>query len=258
MPVIDAPALSSVGVEPAPVEMCRARGRLQAGGSSRTCRTRRAPRREPTARRRVQQRRRLAGDLGRAARRAVDRAGPATRAAPRCRDAAGRRRCRRACASSTIWPAYITKTRSATSATTPRSWVISTTARSRSRLRSVDQPQDLRLHRDVERGRRLVGDQHVGLQCQRHRDHHALPHAAGELVRVAAHPALGIRNTHRPQQLDRARQRLLLGDVAVRPDHLGDLIADAVHGVQRRHRVLEHHRDLARRGCRAGHRRRAG
>ncbi len=30
----------------------------------------------------------------------------------------------------------------------------------------------------------------------------------------------------------------------MRPDHLGDLIADAIHGVQRGHRVLEHHRDL--------------
>ena len=38
-------------------------------------------------------------------------------------------------------------------------------------LQVLDQPQDLRLGRDVERGRRLVGDQQHGLEHQRHRDH---------------------------------------------------------------------------------------
>ena len=35
----------------------------------------------------------------------------------------------------------------------------------------------------------------------------------------------------------------LLGDVLVGPDGLGDLPADGVHGIQRRHRVLEDHGD---------------
>ena len=78
-------------------------------------------------------------------------------------------------------------------------------------VESVDQAQDLGLHRDVERGGRLVGDQHVGLERERHRDHHALAHPAGELVGVAAHPALGIRDPDRAQQLDRAVVRLRLG-----------------------------------------------
>ena len=42
-------------------------------------------------------------------------------------------------------------------------------------LQILDQIQDLRLHRHVERGRRLVGDEHVGAVGERHRDHHALP-----------------------------------------------------------------------------------
>ena len=46
------------------------------------------------------------------------------------------------------------------------------------------------------------------------------------------------------KQLDGARPGFLLGDVAVRADHLGDLVADAVDGVQRAHRILEDHRDL--------------
>ena len=52
----------------------------------------------------------------------------------------------------------------------------------------VDELQDLLLDGHVERGGRLVGDQQLGLAGQRHRDHHALPHAAGELVRVLVDP----------------------------------------------------------------------
>ena len=60
----------------------------------------------------------------------------------------------------------------------PRSrWI----SRSRSRI--------LRLHRHVERGRRLVGEQQGGLAGQRHRDHDALPHAAAHLERVGLEPA---------------------------------------------------------------------
>ncbi len=43
--------------------------------------------------------------------------------------------------------------------------------------------QDLRLHHHVERGRRLVGEQHLRVAGERHRDRRALAHAAGELVR---------------------------------------------------------------------------
>ena len=70
-------------------------------------------------------------------------------------------------------------------------------------VEAVDQLQDLGLDRDVERGGRFIGDQHVGFERQRHGDHDALAHAAGELVRVVPHPALGVGNAHRAQQLDR-------------------------------------------------------
>ena len=49
----------------------------------------------------------------------------------------------------------------------------------------ADEIEDLRLDRDVERGRRLVGDQHVRLAGERHGDHHALILSAGKLVRVS-------------------------------------------------------------------------
>ena len=56
------------------------------------------------------------------------------------------------------------------------------------------QPQDLRLHRHVERRRRLVGDQDPRVAGQRGRDHRALPHADGELVRIGGVPACRIGN----------------------------------------------------------------
>ena len=48
-----------------------------------------------------------------------------------------------------------------------------------------DELEDPRLHRDVERARRLVEDQHPGLDRERAGDRHALALAARELVRVA-------------------------------------------------------------------------
>ena len=47
------------------------------------------------------------------------------------------------------------------------------------------QLQDLRLHHHVERGGRLVGEQHLRLAGEGHRDRGPLAHATGELVRVA-------------------------------------------------------------------------
>ena len=53
-------------------------------------------------------------------------------------------------------------------------------------LQLLQQLQDLRLHSDVERGGRLVGDEEIGAAGERHRDHHALALPARELVRIRA------------------------------------------------------------------------
>jgi hypothetical protein len=88
---------------------------------------------------------------------------------------------------STSTPCSMTATRSAISATTPKSWVMNSTpmaggAAARRLPALIDaQLQDLRLRRDVERGGRLVGDQQRRLQGEGHGDHHALPLAAREL-----------------------------------------------------------------------------
>src|SRR5882757_6994018 len=92
---------------------------------------------------------------------------------------------------STICPCRSTTTRSAISATTPKSWVMNMTAIFRLRCRS-DQLEDLRLRGDVERGGRLVRHQYRWPQCQRHRDHRALALAAGQSMRVGAHDPVGV------------------------------------------------------------------
>ena len=51
-------------------------------------------------------------------------------------------------------------------------------------LQPPQQFEDLRLDGHVERRRRFVGDEHGRVTGQGHGDHHALPHAAGHLVRI--------------------------------------------------------------------------
>ena len=75
-------------------------------------------------------------------------------------------------------------------------------------LRFLQQFQDLRLHRDVERGGRLVGDQQIRLVRQRHGDHHALALAAGKLMRIGAEPLGRIGNADLGEQFDDAARAL--------------------------------------------------
>ena len=75
------------------------------------------------------------------------------------------------------------------SATTPRSCVTMMIAAPVESPQLPQLAQDLRLDRHVEGGRRLVRDQQRRRARERHRDHHALAHAARELVRVRARRA---------------------------------------------------------------------
>ena len=108
----------------------------------------------------------------------------------------------------------------------------------------LEQLEDLRLHDDVERRRRLVGDHQRGPAGERERDHHALALAAGELVRVGAGDAR--RQPDRAEQLGDARLDVArLGARLVQADRGGDLALDALHRVERVHRALEDERDVA-------------
>src|SRR5258706_10764586 len=111
-------------------------------------------------------------------------------------------------------------------------------------LQPGDQVHDLALHRDVERGGRLIGDQQLRLAGDRHRDHHPLLLPARELVRIGVEPRLRLRNADFVQQLDGPLAQRPAREAQVLAQHLADLEADAEHRIERGHRLLEDHRDL--------------
>ena len=80
---------------------------------------------------------------------------------------------------------------------------------------------DLRLDRNVERGRRLVGDHQRGLGAERERDDDALAHAAGEFVRIAVDALLGRGNADLAEPRDRPLPRLSPPEGFMRQDRLG-------------------------------------
>ena len=91
-----------------------------------------------------------------------------------------------------------------------------------------DEPEDLRLDGDVERGRRLVRDDDARLAGERERDHRALAHAAGEFMRILARRAAPGRacGTSRSTSMARATRRAP-PSVRCGVSDFGDLLADA-------------------------------
>ena len=110
--------------------------------------------------------------------------------------------------------------------------------------------EHLRLDRDVERRRRLVGDEELGLARERHRDQDALAHPARKLMRVARLHPLRIPDLHLFEQLPAAAAELSARGrrPAQRPgmgnEHVRELPPDREERVQVGHRILEDHGDL--------------
>ncbi len=102
--------------------------------------------------------------------------------------------------------------------------------------------EHLALHRDVQRGGRLVGDQQPRPPGQPDGDQRALAHAAGQLVRVAGRLFRRVRHSRRFQQLHRATPGVAVGGVG--PQRFPDLEADLPDRVQVGHRVLRDVADL--------------
>ena len=112
-------------------------------------------------------------------------------------------------------------------------------------LQPSDQIEHLRLDRGVEPRRRLVEDEQGRILRKRHRDHHALLHAARELMRVTLHHRGRIGNLDELQCIFGTGARVGPGDAANR-EHLRDLLADPDRRVQRSPGVLVDHRDVVR------------
>ena len=104
-------------------------------------------------------------------------------------------------------------------------------------LQIEQQVHDLRLHGDVERRDRLVGDDERRLERERARDADALPLAAAELVRVLVD--VGGVEPDELEQLPHARATLLARADLVNDERLLDDRADAHPRIQRRVRILE-------------------
>ena len=157
---------------------------------------------------------------------------------------------------SAMRPAYITATRSAVSAITPMSWVTSITAVPCSRQSRFSSAM---ICAWIETSSAVVGSSATirrGSARQRQRDHHALAHAAGELVRIVVDALLGAgmptscsRSMRALARLGRADSGRWVWIVSI------ELAADRVERVERGQRVLEDRADLARRGSCASPRR---
>jgi hypothetical protein len=89
----------------------------------------------------------------------------------------------------------------------------------------------------------VVGDDQRGVEGQGHRDHHALAHPAGELVRVVIQALGGPGNADHAEQLDGPAAGRRAADRAVGAHGLGELPAEPVERMQAGERVLEHHAD---------------
>ncbi len=110
-------------------------------------------------------------------------------------------------------------------------------------LELAHEVQNLRLDRDVEGGRGLVGDQQGRAADQRHRQHGALPQAARQFERIHLVGALRVLEADETEHVLDFVVLLALGHFAVQHQRLADLVADAVDRRERGHRLLEDHAD---------------
>ena len=88
-----------------------------------------------------------------------------------------------------------------------------------SRGQILDQRDDARFDRHVERRRRLVEDQEPRVGKERHRDDDPLLLAARELMRIGAHDAVRVRQAHGLDDVERAQARFLLRDPVMDQRH---------------------------------------
>ena len=98
------------------------------------------------------------------------------------------------------------------------------------RLQVPDQLENLGLDGDVESGGGLVRDQERRAADQRHGDHGALPHAAGQFERIGPVGTLRIGKSDHVQHLDTMAAAVPSGDLLMKVQRFGHLVA---HGMER-------------------------
>ena len=108
----------------------------------------------------------------------------------------------------------------------------------------LNQLENLRLRRHVERRRRFVGDQESRTGGDRDGDHDALAHAAGEFVGEGAIALLRSVNLNAREQFNRAGVGGGLVHSRVHTQGLRHLFSDPLGGIEAAERVLEDHADV--------------
>ena len=105
-----------------------------------------------------------------------------------------------------------------------------------------DELEDLCLHGDIERGRRLIGEEESRSAGERDRDHDSLAHSTGKFVRILINTPIRLGNSNVAQQPNCRRLGVSTAHAEVDAKWLCDLLADPHHRVERDHWILEHHR----------------
>ena len=108
-------------------------------------------------------------------------------------------------------------------------------------LQILEQFHDLCLDGNVQRGGGLVADDQLRVADHGDGNHHALFHAAGELMGVVVDALLGIRDAQLAEHLQNLHTGFLLLHAGVLDQALSHLVTHLVNRVQAGHGVLEHH-----------------
>ncbi len=106
----------------------------------------------------------------------------------------------------------------------------------------IHQIKNLRLNRHVEGCRRLIGYQQVRLTRNRHGNHHTLALPAGKLVRIKIEIEAGCRQADAIKQPARFTLRIRPAFAKVQAASFGNLRANGLDQIERRHRLLKDHR----------------
>ena len=107
----------------------------------------------------------------------------------------------------------------------------------------LEQLEDLRLDRDVERRGRLVEDQQIRLGGEDAGDQGALAHAARQFVRVGLGNGLGLDDADLVEQLDCPREGALGREATMMNQPFANLVANTQRRIEHREGVLEDQAD---------------
>ncbi len=113
------------------------------------------------------------------------------------------------------------------------------------RTDAVNQFKNLRLHRDVKRSCRLVGNEQFWIAGQGDGNHHTLTHATAELVRVRIDALGSSRNANLFQQGKRALVGFVFIQFEMNAQRFANLVADGHGGIEAGQRVLKDHPNFA-------------